>query len=350
MRQTRNRLCGGGSCPVVRLSSIWADVPAPPVNQSIGLPDILIGDLAEADCRGCHNNAIPDRHHLLFGKQTPPGSQVPYPDADGNGVPDTTYGCLSCHDASFTPVRDCTVCHTANAHHRTPAARNLDCVSCHGDVVDNMSDGHYVPSYSMSDVTPVTSHGDGLPRNGRGNGAGACNYCHDDDGLSVPTIQTNSDLHHATTYALDGALDCLVCHEILDPLSIRTCERCHGPDSLHNIQADSPNPTNLGLIVVGGEDAGYGHVGRDMGPGDSDCWGCHGFSIDSSTPITGPLVPTIHNTSVSSVTEGKAAGVLLMGTAFTNTAYGQSYTSKVVLTSDDGSFVDPDTGCHHESG
>ena len=45
------------------------------------------------------------------------------------------------------------------------------------------------------------------------------------------------------------------------------CEKCHGPESLHNIQADSPNANNLGSVVVGGEDAGYGHVGRDAGPG-----------------------------------------------------------------------------------
>jgi hypothetical protein len=41
---------------------------------------------------------------------------------------------------------------------------------------------------------------------------------------------------------------------------IRVCEGCHGPDSLHNIQADSPK-TPTGTLVVGGEDAGYGHVG-----------------------------------------------------------------------------------------
>jgi hypothetical protein len=35
------------------------------------------------------------------------------------------------------------------------------------------------------------------------------------------------------------------------------------------------------MVVVGGEDAGYGHVGRDAGVGDSDCWGCHGFAMPS---------------------------------------------------------------------
>jgi len=47
--------------------------------------------------------------------------------------------------------------------------------------------------------------------------------------------------------------------------AIRVCEKCHGPESLHNIQADSDGD---GLVVVGGELARYGHVGRDAGPGD----------------------------------------------------------------------------------
>ena len=47
----------------------------------------------------------------------------------------------------FAPVRDCIVCHTSSAHHRTPAATSGDCVSCHGDIVDNIDDGHYIPTY-----------------------------------------------------------------------------------------------------------------------------------------------------------------------------------------------------------
>ncbi len=42
-----------------------ADVPAPPVNQYIGFPDVLYDDLVEADCRVCHDSGVPDRHHLL---------------------------------------------------------------------------------------------------------------------------------------------------------------------------------------------------------------------------------------------------------------------------------------------
>ncbi len=67
----------------------WTDVPAPPVNQTIGMFDGLIGEMQEADCRVCHDSGVPDRHHLLDGQPIPPGSLVPYPDADGDGNPDT---------------------------------------------------------------------------------------------------------------------------------------------------------------------------------------------------------------------------------------------------------------------
>ncbi len=327
-------------------STGWADVPAPPVNQTIGMLDVLMGDLTEADCRVCHVSGVPDRHHLLQDTPIPPGSLVPYPDANGDGIPDTTYKCLNCHanDPPFAPVRDCTACHTSSAHHQTPAAISGDCVSCHGDIVDNIGDGHYIPTYTPSLVTPSSSCGDGLPLNSRGKGAGACDYCHADDGLELPTIRNNADLHHATTYAWDGSLDCLVCHEIRDPLNIRTCEGCHGPDSLHNIQADSPNAANLGTIVVGGEDAGYGHVGRDAGPGDSDCWGCHGFgsafaTASTSAPRSGPIIPTLYHSNVASIRAGSDAMVTLTGASFTNIMGTLLYESHVALTATDGTSV-----------
>jgi hypothetical protein len=323
------------SLGLVVVGTEWAAVPAPPVNQSIGMPDVLYGELTEADCRACHDGGLPDRHHLLYGSSIPPGSFVPYPDANRDGVRDRTYGCLNCHRTPSTVVRDCTVCHTATPHHRSAAAMSGDCVSCHGDIVDNMNDGHYIPSHPISLDTPSSRDGDGLPLNSRGNGAGACNYCHDDDGLAVPLIQNNATLHH------DGAsptFNCLWCHEQHDPLSIRTCERCHGPDSLHSIQADSPALGNIGKIVVGGELAGYGHVGRDGDPGDSDCWGCHGYAA-AATPVMGPVIPTVYSSDLAVVRAGTGAMIVLDGAGFTNTMGGTLYESDVRMTAADGSSV-----------
>lgn len=69
----------------------------------------------EADCRVCHDVGVPDLHHVLNGLPVAPDSQVPYFDADGNGIQDASYGCLNCHGAMFTVVRDCIVCHNSPA-------------------------------------------------------------------------------------------------------------------------------------------------------------------------------------------------------------------------------------------
>ena len=325
----------GGMAPLLAGTG-WADVPAPPANQSVGMLDVAFGSLTEADCRICHASGVPDRHHLLYGRPIPSGSLVPYPDVDGDGTPDTVYACLNCHaqgpDGSFVVERDCICCHTASAHHTTPAATSGDCQACHGDLVDNIGDGHYIPAYPTSLVTPSSTGGLGLPNNSRGKGAGACDYCHDDDGLPTPLILTSGDLHHNAT------LNCAWCHKVHAPLAIRTCEGCHGPDSLHNIQADSPNANNIGTIVVGGEDAGYGHVGRDAGPGDSDCWGCHGYAM-ALAPRSGPIVPTIYNGDRTAINAGTDTMVVLSGSAFTNTAAGAVFESDVLLTAADGSSL-----------
>jgi len=319
----------------------FADVPPPPVNQTLGFYDTVFGNLQEADCRVCHG-VVADRHHVLYGQPIPPGSIVPNPDADGDGVPDTHYGCLNCHDQAvingvitFLVERDCLVCHTSTPHHDTADAVAGDCVSCHGDLVDNMGDGHVIPTYAPSLVTPEPSDGNGLPLNSEGNGAGACNYCHDADSLATPVIEDNHTNHHST-----GPVgSCNWCHKNGNPGSpdadrIRTCEGCHGFESLHNIQADS----NGGGIVVGGELAGYGHVGRDAGPGDSDCWGCHGFST-ASAPGSGPIIPSLSSADVVSITAGTNTAVTLIGAAFTNIAGVIQYTSDVAVTAADGSSV-----------
>jgi hypothetical protein len=250
----------------------FSDVPAPPVNQSIGMADVTIGSLTEADCRICHFFPMNDRHHLLYGSLIPSLSVVPYPEAN-----DTIYVCLSCHDDEFNVVTNCTECHnTSSPHHQNAAADAGDCVACHGDLVDNMDDGHYIPSYAPSLVTPKSRDGEGevAYENSRGNATGGCNYCHDNDGQAEPTILTNFDLHHGINL-VDFGNRCDWCHDDSFSSNIRKCEGCHGPESLHSIQADT-NGDNV--ITPGGELAGYGHVGTASGPG-GDCWGCHGFVI-----------------------------------------------------------------------
>ena len=119
----------------------------------------------------------------------------------------------------------------------------------------------------------------------------------------------------------------------MEAYAIRTCENCHGLDSLHNIQADSPNPANLGTIVVGGEDPWYGHIGIDDPQGASDCWGCHGFSIAAPAAI-GSGVPSIDSAEPKSMTAGTDTVVTVTGAAFSNAT-----TLVATLTEADGSVM-----------
>ena len=258
-----------------------------------------------------------------------------------------------------------------------PTQTAFDLVKAINDAVTTNSGARVSASLTLSDGTgdllPAIDYAPlgGLPLNNRGFGAGSCSYCHDDDGAldanndpAPLLIMNNHDNHHGIglpNNVSDGAggtwRKCNVCHEYTTAprngsyddksgpefdLHIRVCEECHSVATLHNIQADSPTEGDVGdgNIVVGGELAGYGHVGRDGAPGDSDCWGCHGFEATaSSVPFSGAVVPTLYNTDVASVTTQKDALVLLSGAAFTNSANGQDYTSDVKLTADDGTSV-----------
>ena len=79
-------------------------------------------------------------------------------------------------------------------------------------------------------------------------------------------------------------------------------------------------------------------MGRDAGPGDSDCWGCHGFG-SASAPDTGPIVPTVYNSNSPVIGAGTDTAVTLSGASFTNVTGGTEYVSGAALTAGDGSSV-----------
>jgi len=231
-----------------------------------------------------------------------------------------------------------------NIHHRTPEAVARDCKSCHGSMVANFDDGHYVPTYDPSLVTPWPA---GKP-NGGPSGEGNCNFCHD---AGLPDILDNHDTHHDTglTRASFTGLTsaCCACHPPLnsnpascrpnfDAFDMRKCEQCHGVQTLHNIQADS----NGNGISVGLEDAYYGHIGNNL-----DCWGCHGFTAIAAdvAPYAGPVVPHIQSTDVGLVTAGTSAWVTVTGAALSNImdtpAGPMKLDSAPVLTAPDGTTI-----------
>jgi hypothetical protein len=128
--------------------------------------------------------------------------------------------------------------------------------------------------------------------------------------------------------------------------NIRDCEACHGPDSLHNIQADSDQPENIGIIIPGEESFGWGHIGNDW-----DCYGCHesftGASAyasssvftASSTPQTGATIPSVSGMSTYSVPTGTDIQLDIDGSGFINDSGGVTQLSDVVVENGAGTLT-----------
>jgi hypothetical protein len=341
------------------IGTVRADVPPPPVNQNLGILDSVFDLLAEEDCRYCHNQVGPDndgdgvpdypvdttylpsRHHLLVNTPMPAGSVAPNGDPNGDGF----YECLSCHAVVWDPelaefvldpnFRDCTLCHVITPHHVTAQAQAGDCQHCHGSLVNNRDDGHYIPTDPPTTSTPRPGLGSGP------NGEGGCRFCHDTGVTSDGRIVSPSnETHHGTQFYPD----CMMCHGLHGNFnSIRNCEVCHGIDALHNIQTDS----NGDGVVIPGEEAPYfGHIGSP-----TDCGGCHIDMLQSafvpesgsvaphidmlqsaSVPESGPVTPQIDHLSPAQVRAGEGASISVAGFAFTNVV--QTPEGPTVLSSD----------------
>lgn len=245
---------------------------------------------------------------------------------------------------------DCELLGVCNDVAADPCDSDADCISpatcigggetCVGGgltTCDLATCDHEIPTYTPSLVTPHPAGGE----------EGTCDYCHAPglDTASGVNVHDNHDTHHhvGIQYFADGSRlgdRCSWCHQEGRPgrgdpgTEIRTCENCHGYASLHNIQADSDDPAD-GIEVLG-EAYGYGHIGIDDPAGDSDCWGCHGFST-SADPQIGSGVPSISNVVPASITAGTPTQVTVTGAALISTV--PIATSDVRLTAADGSSV-----------
>ena len=323
----------------------WAAIPAPPVNQNIGIPDSVFNNLKKLNCAYCHkpdtltpeeraelgwtftpptvkDGVVADRHHLRVINEIIMGPNTQAP----NGVPGEKYVCLSCHimewdQASGTNkivpnFKDCLNCHkqvtNATVHHLTEKAQALDCKHCHGARIDNPNDGHYILSSKPSMITP-------RPSNGKGpNGQGACTYCHNEgiDPVSGISVKTNAQNHHGTGIGQEGVsdIDCTLCHKGAGTdYAIRQCTNCHGVKSIHGIQADSNGD---GIITVAGESPYYGHVGSDP----QDCKGCHNnFAQNAlSTSPSNNMAPQINDLSTFRISNATDITITISGLALTN--------------------------------
>ena len=212
-------------------------------------------------------------------------------------------------------------------------------------------------------VQDAATYGGGGDPNARLTEEGNCNFCHDStidhvgitcDGYDPNLPETpgtcsnapaqecfkeadcygpiliNHDTHHFTGATSIG---CDLCHVVRTPTrtaqDMRACERCHGIPSLHNIQTDSMAAGNIGSIVVGAEEFGYGHIGSN-----ADCNGCHGFdapTLQALAPQSGPVIPFIGSADDLGTEANTPTTVTLGGVAFTNETMGMPYTSEAVL-------------------
>ena len=292
-----------------------AAIPPPPADQNIGLYDTVFTGFTTDECKDCHGDSIADRHHLL--------------------VEEGDFKCKDCHqfgEHGLREFRNCSDCHDSSPHHVTNDAQTYQCSQCHGDLVDDYDDEHYMPTYDFSMVTPDTSYKVETSELK----IGGCEACHEPD--SSANIESNANTHHNLSGFTE--INCAFCH--VDQgveLNIRTCEKCHGVKSLHNIQFDYDNTVGT---------AGSGHIGDNW-----DCWGCHGwfdyYSVYSSdSPLAqdvssaignlpkgaGIPPPSIDSIDPSTITAGQGTAIRIEGGNFENTHDGILYTSNVVLDND----------------
>ena len=402
-------------------TSIWASVPPPPVNQNIGFPDRIMNNISWDVCLSCHGDPggapvpvksgyLPDRHHLRVDTPIEEYSASPFPEKS----PDGTHKCTTCHlvdwiadpsrplggyfafaqDPAGPAFRNCLNCHkqvanVASVHHLTQKAQDAKCHLCHGNVINNPNDDHYIPDTGVVNVTPRPGRGSGEV-GVTGEKIGGCRYCHgggvdDATGIVVPVNDrgnANNATHHGTGIARGGTNSvhtCLLCHNwglepgpLNGPYNIRGCERCHGISSLHNIQFDAVGDG----IVPGEEEPFYGHVGNNLDcrgchgpnptfpqfpyPGDpefdhlgeqSDCLGCHrngsfngasGLFAASTAgePAFGPVIPYITGVSDKRITTGRAVTLTLTGSGFYAAGDRVDIPARVALLSDRGPTIE----------
>lgn len=319
---------------VLMQTLVLALVPPPPVNQNMGIYDTLFVNFTEGQCRNCHASGVPDTHHNL--------------------VMTGTYGCSDCHPVipngtGIVLVRDCIECHnnTFNGmtirrpHHESIDALSGHCKTCHGSVVANADDGHYIPTYPPSSMTPDTKYK--VINQTSGREWGGCEACHEQDLTAIPFIADTNKTHHRlgnlSGFQNNDVTKCELCHDMHNATygsdNIRYCERCHSYESLHNIQWDIVNTSSIG---------GYGHLGPN------DCQGCHASYVAGSlAPGSDIIIPTIYNLSTNNVHEGESTMLTIYGDNFVTTVDGVTRSSNVVLIGGASNIsITPDNITHNQ--
>ncbi len=396
--------------------------PPPPVPQNIGIFDQPITKLQtnatdQAACRQCHqtsgtnisggyNNTVggvPTRHHRLV--QT--GVVNPYTNAPfgcndchpstpgvGNGIL-LNRACTDCHNGTTFSASGARVGNFSRPHHvntsyatsniGNPAA-NRTCNFCHGSLVNNYNDGHYIPSYATDlFITPFASFKatSNVPNDVTGTGLhpgnktwGGCYSCHEAHPEN-PEIEDLHDTHHIsilgnrtgtvfqtmdTPFNLTGAPGgraCFVCH-VTNLSNPGYYYRIPIPDQngsgaiilameLRNSSAAQntvlePGTTNITFNGTGCQKChgasslhniqfqyvqngpqGKGHINNN-----TDCEGCHAGYVPLSDVGFGAFIPSVNSVSPSVIVPGTATTLTIMGSSFVS-GYDRTYTSVVTV-------------------
>jgi hypothetical protein len=349
-----------------------ANIPPPPVNQNFGINDTLMINYTESLCRGCHNSTssplvaggVPTRHHNLVATSAiNPNTSVPFQCQDCHpSTPGTGMGilldrnCMDCHNATAF-WGDSIGAHVGNftrPHHNTTMAQARNCKFCHGASVDNYNDGHYVPPYPESEITPSALFKASNSTSMRV--WGGCLACHAEDKTASPPIffthtegfppvavtdpatNSNNNVHHNEILGITGGTpigdQCLWCHvDISNVLNIRGCETCHSVRSIHNVQFDFANTSTL---------RGYGHIGSNnpLDPANDswDCRGCHAwYDAGDVNPFAGAITPDVQLVTPNVFNANNPTVLTLSGTNF------MQDNSTTVVNIDDTTNLTPDT-------
>lgn len=360
----------------------WAATPAPPVNQNIGLGDILEVNVSTNTCKQCHTTAPSDLHHFMIAKKN------------------TNLGCPDCHPNQGTfpnqvmyIERTCNNCHNGTAFWANPVvnlatirppgkphhnqtknssssgvplaylAINRQCNACHGSgFVANYDDGHYVPTYATGMVTPLADFKINSTVSGDGREWGGCAACHDAGVEAGMVIPNNHDTHHGETSGMLGR-QCNYCHVSsgvrAEPIPDWSPDPSASPlrvwlnqsypsyvslgwdTSIRHIELRNSTILNMGDTVNGTgcekchsvatlhniqADAANTIANEIPGYGhianDSDCNGCHqGWSSATDNPYAGPNAMVLDSIAPSKLTANVATDVTITGSNFVQAGY-----------------------------
>src|SRR5660397_260789 len=124
----------------------FALIPHPSVDQDMGTYDTLSSNLSEAACIRDSSSGVPDTHHDLkaTGKYQCANCHPVITNPDGSQTTTIVGDCMQCHNATFNNMT------IRKPHDESQNAQDGHCSSCHGNIVDDYDDGHYIPVYNVS--------------------------------------------------------------------------------------------------------------------------------------------------------------------------------------------------------